>query len=365
MQKILAVSLTALGDTLLCLPALTALRRANPKADIRFAVPPTLKPLFTGHPLIDGVMAVSLPQGKNWEAIRSSGSLVRELRRFAPEIAFVFTCNRDILVPLLRAGGVRRVYMVPNRSRFRALLSNTALVPSNDIDISEHGMEDRLRVIRAAGIEAVASPLDLPVRQEWVEEASAWVKSRGLEDQHLVIFQVYTSLNVPKAGELPGAKRRHWPRERYAKVALELIRRFPDVVVVATGSPDERPACEEMVDIARDPRVVASAGELSLPGVVGLLSMAKLLLTPDTGVMHLAHAIHMPTVCLYSLSDVHRTQRLDTEPPHRIVKRIPPDWPNSSREDIENCMIYISVNEVVQACVDVLEQALEQGSSWD
>ena len=99
----------------------------------------------------------------------------------------------------------------------------------------------------------------------------------------------------------------------------------------------------------------------SLCGLAGLLSKAILLVTPDTGAMHLgARLLGISTVCLYSWSDENRTRALDKDFDHIIIKRPPPDFPNSKPEDKANALSFVPLEDVFFACIRVIKKKKEK-----
>jgi ADP-heptose:LPS heptosyltransferase len=346
LKRVLAISLTAFGDGILSLPALDALRKAEPDATIAYLVPNAVSSLYEGYPGIDQVLSVTIPSGKTLQGIREVCALFFVLRRFSPDTAIIFIGSPGYLPLLLRLCGARQIIRVPNRGRFRRLLSNSVLIPENDWDTSEHGIEDRLRAVRLLGVEAPLHPVHLPIQNSWTLESRSWLAKMGWQNERFAVFQVMAT-----------SPRRIWPRDRFAALALKLLEAHPDLRVVITGSPAEKSYCEAVKADSGDSRVWVSAGELSLPALAALLSQAALVVTPDTGTMHLAHAAGAPTVCLYTLSDVHRTCALDKSVPHIVVHRVPPGHPNLSALERKNCMSCISLDDVLEPCLEVVSRS--------
>lgn len=346
MKKILAVSLTAFGDALMSLPALDALKRELPDVEIGFLTRSAFRGLFENYPSCDLLMAVDGPEGKSIASIRKALKIFSSVRAFQPDSAVLFLGTPNYFVPLLRLAGVRRIFQVPNKNRFRWLLTNSALSSNSDWDVREHAVEDRLRAIRLLGLEGKSGPITLHVQQTWQNEALYWLNKSGYQKGKIIVFQLCSS-NF----------RRAWPKDRFARLANDLLRNYPGSICVVSGASHERDYCESMKDMAANDRVRVSAGELSLIGVAGLLSIADLFVTPDTGTMHLAHAVRAPTVSLYGLYDLHRTVPLDNDRPHIEIQRLPPSWPNVKEEDrLNSGMKYIPYDEVFEACLWVLNE---------
>jgi ADP-heptose:LPS heptosyltransferase/2-polyprenyl-3-methyl-5-hydroxy-6-metoxy-1,4-benzoquinol methylase len=100
---------------------------------------------------------------------------------------------------------------------------------------------------------------------------------------------------------------RRWPAGRFAALIDGLLARH-ELSVVLIGSPGERPYVAGLVEQVTHPdrgRVVDLAGELSLGGLFALLEGARCLVTNDTGPMHMAWALEVPTVCLFGPVDPH------------------------------------------------------------
>jgi ADP-heptose:LPS heptosyltransferase len=115
----------------------------------------------------------------------------------------------------------------------------------------------------------------------------------------------------------PGARSatRRWPADRFAEVADRLAEH--GLRVVLTGSEDERGLTRAVVERMRAP-AVDLAGELDLGAMAALMSDARLLVSNDTGVSHLASALGVPSVIVFSVSDPARWAPLDRTR-HRCV----------------------------------------------
>lgn len=344
-KRVLAVSLTALGDTLVSLPALDALRAGLPEAEIAFLVRPPFHELYEGHRSIDKVFAVHTPEGKDIKGLNNAWKLYKTIKAFSPDVTLIFLGTPDYVVPILRLSGVRKIYSVPNRGRFRYLLTNSELRREHDWNVREHAAEDRLRAVRLLGIEAKLEPLRLQIQEGWIEESTGWLMKKGWQGEKIMVFQVCSS-NF----------RRAWPKDRFARLARELLAVLPEAICIITGTQGERTYCESIKEMANVPGVWVSAGELTISGVAGLLSQTSLLVTPDTGIMHLGHALKTPSVSLYGLYDLHRTIALDKSYPHIEIQRFPPDHPNSRPEDrLNSGMQFIPFQDVFNASLQILE----------
>lgn len=344
-RRILAISCTALGDTLLSTPALAALRQTYPQAHITLLVHPSLLALFTGLDSVDELV----PYDGKW---RGFGRVARQLRDF--DLAVILHGNEPQATPLAYLSGARHIFKLPNNNRWNFLLSNREPVVSWD-DLG-HGIDQRLAVARLAGAcEPFPRRMTVPRHVEGEQALAAALLARGWQGAPMVAFQ-------------PGASTmsRRWPRGRFVAAAAELVARHPDLRFVVTGSPAEQALCreiaagiEQVVPVAGGSRAWASAGDLPLIALPDLLRRSAVLVSGDTGPMHLAVTVETPVVALFAVSDPARSGPGYDPERHIVIRK----WRTCDPCQSKNCpyaepicMDNISVDEVVAAVDSVLRR---------
>lgn len=92
---------------------------------------------------------------------------------------------------------------------------------------------------------------------------------------------------------------RKWPKERYAQLADELVAGTPNARVCFVGAPDEREYVRSLVELCKTPRAHSLAGEISLRELLVLFAEAKLVVSNDSGPMHLACLVDAPIIGLF------------------------------------------------------------------
>ena len=92
---------------------------------------------------------------------------------------------------------------------------------------------------------------------------------------------------------------RKWPKERYAQLADELVASTPNARVCFIGAPDEREYVRSIVEQCRTPRAHSLAGEISLQELLVLFAESKLVVSNDSGPMHLACLVDAPIIGLF------------------------------------------------------------------
>lgn len=275
-REILVIHTGALGDFLLSLPAIRALRRWAPRARLEILGRPAYACLA-----LDGVHADAV---HDWERpsierlFTPGAEIPEELRRFFGRF--------DLAVPFLgdpegsfdealRRAGCRRV--VPTR-----------LFPPPGARI--HAADHAEAGLAALGIEP--RPPCLP----WIRPPAVWWRAadRFLDDHGVAAPPI-----VVHPGS--GSKRKNWPAEAFGRVVEEVASRL-DAAVIAVSGEAETDEGARLGEAARRGRVVP-ARSLPLPTLAGILARCRLALGNDSGVMHLAAAVGAPTVAVFGPSD--------------------------------------------------------------
>ncbi|HEX2691065.1 MAG TPA: glycosyltransferase family 9 protein [Kofleriaceae bacterium] len=119
---------------------------------------------------------------------------------------------------------------------------------------------------------------------------------------------------------------RKWPKERYAQLADELVTYTPSARVCFIGAPNERAYVNSVAALCKTPRRHVLAGDLSLRELLVLFAEAKLVVSNDSGPMHLADAVDCPQVVLFSGTDL-ESQWRPRRAPTRLLRRATPCAP--------------------------------------
>jgi len=342
-RRILAISCTALGDTLLSTPGLRALRLTYPQAHITLLVHPSLLALFTGLAEVDEL----IPYDGKW---RSFSRTARQLKGY--DLAAIFHGNEPQATPLAYLSGARHIFKLPNNNRWNFLLSNrTPLLGWDDLG---HGIAQRLAVARLAGAVGELSPrMTVPLSAAGADALSAALAERGWQQASIVALQ-------------PGASTmsRRWPRSRFIRAAVQLAQAHPDLRFVVSGSPAEAVLCQEVAagieaaaPLAGGVRAWASAGQLPLIALPALMQHARLLVTGDTGPMHLAVTLGTPVVALFAVSDPARSGPGYDLDKHLVIRKwrtCDPCFSKNCPYAEPICMDNITVDEVVAAAATIL-----------
>jgi ADP-heptose:LPS heptosyltransferase len=329
--------LSAVGDTILSLPILCALRRQFPNAELGWVVARGASDLLHEHPCLDRLFI--LPT----EAMKSPSAYVRfalGVRAWRPEIVLdAQGLTKSSAIGWL-SGAKRRIGLAASEFEGRELstwLNNEIVVPK-----TQHVVDRGLELLRPLGISLPCTEYRVapfPAERERVQTAIA----------RMGLTHPWGILNVG-AGWISKV----WPSQRYADVAMHLSRRWGLQSVVVWGSPKERSAAEQVVALSHGCAVLAPA--TSLQELSEWIRNAQLFVGSDTGPMHLAVALDIPTVGMIGPMPVERVG--PRGPRHASVQRERlPESMRSQRKTDCRPMLSIDSRSVCDACDGVLSGA--------
>jgi len=342
-RKILVREVNWVGDAVLTLPALEALDRRFPEAEIVVVGRPWVAGLFGGQRGVDRVLAFESAGAHR--GLWGRWVLARKLRQEGFDLALLFPNSFDAaVVPWLSRIPRRVGYPTDGR---RLLLTHSARAAARAGE--RHQVFRYLDLIRALGGSGDALPR-LAVTADAQRAADVLLARHGVE-----AGATWIALNP---GSVYGSAKR-WPPERFAAVADALAaRRGAKVLLV--GSRGELGVLQSVARAMREPAVVLG-GRTDIGMLPGLVHRARLLLTNDTGAMHVAAAVGSPVLAVFGPTDLDSTGPLG--PRCRTVRTPVPCSPCLLREcPIDHrCMTGIGVEEVVRAAEELLNETQSDG----
>ncbi len=336
-KRILIVSSTAIGDTLLSTPAIKAVRESYHEAKIVAYINKDVRDLFENNGYVNQIISY---YGGYKRFLRN----IIKLRRYKFDLILILHGNEPQATPSAYLTGAPFIVKLPNTSRYRFLLSNR--LPIYRWEDLGHGVEQRLKVAKLAGCQIKDRKMVLPVDDEDANAVSQFLNKEGLGPSDcLVGFQVGAS-----------TVSRMWFPERFIELGKRLIAAHPAVKILITGSPVEKKYCE-FIGRQIGERVVVSAGRIPLRQVPALTKRLNILLTGDTGIMHVAIAVGTPVVALYAVSDWKRSGPYYDLEKHKVIQK----WKTcdlclSKKCKYQKCMENISVDEVYKVVLNVLRE---------
>jgi len=278
------VMMSAIGDVVHVLPVLNAIKRHSPDSHVTWVLKPGPASLVRDHPAVDDI--VIFDQSLGW---RAYSDVRRELARrpfdvvLALQVAF-----KAGLVTALAKSPIKLGF---DRARARDLnwLFTTHRIPPGP---RQHVQEQYFEFLAALGID--------PEPVEW--KLGPWPDERPWQTEF------YSTLDRPAAAIVVAASDpdRNWLADRWARVADALHEQHGlQPLLVGGPSEAERAIADAIARRARVP--VRQALGLGLRKLVSILDGAALVLSPDTGPLHIAVALDRPVIALMSNADPRRT----------------------------------------------------------
>jgi len=271
------------GNLVLASPAISAIRRRYPLADITFVPLSANRVLLERFPDLDRVYYFDVSGLKS--VARETATLIAFLHRerFDMVIDFEQFSRYSAIMTGLSGAPVRVGFDTPGQNRAGVY---THPVPYRDGAHMADVFGDLARTLEG---EVDAHQLIAPVlSDDDVVRAEAFITEEALKSGQFVILHPGTGMNAPQ---------RRWPPERFAELA-DRIAAETGLSVVLSGSPSEKPLLEHINSIA-GPDCSLTAGRLNLAGFAALMQRSAVLVCSDSGPVHLAAALNVPTVALY------------------------------------------------------------------
>lgn len=318
-----------IGDSILALPAVEAVKRSSAGAEVWVAATDWVKDLFLLNGTADGV--VPLGATKDFRSLKENA---RSLQTHGFDSGLLLTNSfGSALLFYLAKIPQRCGYATDGRG---ALL--TARIRPEAEDIPRHHLHYYLDLMSKLGFAASSPELRLTVTPTEKEAARSRLLSLGVDlDRPLVILS-------PGAAYGP-AKR--WPAERFAQLAARFQKEKGAEILIIGSSAEADIAASIHSAMERKPCVLT--GQTTLPQLLDLISQAALFISNDTGPMHLANALRVPVVAIFGPTDPAVTGPF--EQPSLVVKQDAPCWPCTYRKCPydHRCMTSIPVEEVFRA----------------
>lgn len=286
-ERILVRATNWVGDVVMTLPALEALRERYPSSRITVLARPWVRELLSSHPAVDEMWGLKKGGGilKDLAAVwgagkraRKSGIAMAVLFQNAFEAAFISWLGR---VP------VRVGYDTDGR---RLLLSHP--VSRRTAPKGAHQVSYYLNIVRTLGWEGEERDPFLRVTEADRKKAGGLLEAEGLESGRRIV------------GLAPGAAfgpAKRWPSERFAEIADRAVDEWGAVILIL-GSAGDRESCSAVAAAMRhDP--VDMCGRTGLAEAVAIIDSCDLFVTNDSGLMHVSAALGVPTVAVFGSTD--------------------------------------------------------------
>lgn len=334
--RILICRLSALGDCVHTLPLLCALRRALPRAHLAWLTQTRSAPLIEGHAALDELITIErgfLLRPKKVRRLR------RELQARRYDVAIDPQSLSKSAVPAWLSGAATRIGFARPEAREIAPWLNNVIVRAS----AAHAVDKTLELLRPLGIDATAPEFGLPV------QAAASRRIDAFLDAHFAA--------APPVVMHPGAgwDSKLWPPQRYGEVAAHLGRQHGLRTVVAWAG--ERVKRWAGAAVAHAQGYAVAAPQMNLADLVALIARARMYVGSDSGPLHMAAALDIPTVSMFGPSRPQRNGPYGKG--HVVVQAYYQEGTTRQRKRAGNdAMRAISAAMVIEACEEILGRSV-------
>ncbi|WP_345815167.1 lipopolysaccharide heptosyltransferase II [Paraburkholderia sp. PREW-6R] len=349
-RRILCVRLDNLGDVLMTTPALHALRQSAPDRHITLLASRSGVALAPFLDDVDDVIEYDAP----WVAHPLNGTrtladdqrMQERLRRGGFDAAVIFTVYSQSPLPaamLCYLAGIPR-RLAHCRENPYALLTDWLREPEPQ-QHTRHEVQRQLDLVRHVGAQAASTRMQFRVADADRRTLRAQLVARGVgrEADCIVLHPGATAAS------------RRYPPERFGAVATRLARETGASLLI-TGSSSERPLVEAVIRAAAadvGAQLHDLSGALTLGELAALIEGASVLVSNNSGPVHLASALGTPVVDLYALTN---PQHTPWQTPHRVLFRdVPCRWCYRSvcPQQHHACLLGVTPDEVVHAALEL------------
>jgi heptosyltransferase-2 len=207
-----------------------------------------------------------------------------------------------------------------------------------------HQLHYYLHLASKLGIESGPTTLHFPLADEDKTQAKSFLRSLDVNPEGPIV--------ILNPGASYGSAKR-WPADHFRRLAKQLQETI-EAKILIVGAADDTELAESIAEPMTNKPVLLT-GKTTLSELAGVIAMATVFVTNDSGPMHLANAVHTPVVAIFGPTDPDRTRPF--QQPAVVLKKEVPCWPCFYRTCPyeHQCMTQITPEEVAQACLTLVQ----------
>jgi heptosyltransferase I len=364
--NILIVKLSAIGDVIHTLPALTALRRCYPSSDITWVVEEAAADLLTSHPDLNRII---VSHRKHWLGEIRRGRITTPLREIQAFIKALRSRPYDLVIDfhgLLKSALIVAISGGRRKLGYDSLQELSGLFYNEKIpeEMGKHAVDRYLDFIRHLTDRGQADCLTVPPSFTIAIGEEEQRRVEALMDEHAAILTAGEGCGnnrIESGGRRKPGRRfvavnpvafwetKLWEEEKFAELCDRIHRELGIGVILTGGATDPLDRIQALMTT----EAVNLGGRTTLRELACLFRQAALVITTDSGPMHLAAAVGTPVIALFGPTDPARTGPYGVG--HRVIRRGLDCMPCFRRQcETRNCMREIAVEEVFTATEEMV-----------
>jgi ADP-heptose:LPS heptosyltransferase len=276
-HRVLFLRYDRIGDMILATGVLRAIKQAQPSVSLHVLASPSNVTILDGNPHVERVHVFER------RSVRANAALFWRLRRERYDVVLdgmVLDPSLTALLLMLATGAPYRVGIGGRRNDAVYTLPVAPAPPESQV------IRQLAALATPFGVDTAAADLrsEIPLRDaERLDADRRWRSLAGSGPRLLV--------NVAATGA-----ERHWPRESFAAALREISHRVPDANIIVAGAPGHEATLDYLAQT-----LGVSTAMAGLRGTLALVSVADVILTPDTSLSHAAAAFGTPAVVMFTL----------------------------------------------------------------
>jgi heptosyltransferase-1 len=341
--RVCIIKPSSLGDVVHALPILSALRGVWPSAHLTWVVHAPFREVLSGHPDLDELIVYDRKgRGIDRRGIGGMAGVLGKLGRGQYDLTIDL---QGLLRSALMAAATRakvRVGMADAREGARWFYTHRVDAPR----LGLHAVERVLRVAAALGADVSEPCFNVPI----AEKDRSWARD------------VLAAVPRPRVILNLGARwlTKRWPPEHYAEIGRRAVSKFGGGLI-AVGAAEDRPLVDALARHIAPLRVLDLCGQTRLPQLAALSLESELMISNDTGPLHLAAAAGARVLGIYTCTSPRLTGPFGplATTVQSCIWCAPSFLKNCNRLD---CMTQLSPDHIWPAANDQIELALESST---
>lgn len=333
-NTILIFSNTAIGDTLFNTPVFRALKENFPAKKLVVILNPTNYKLFENNRYIDDII---LYDGR-W---KNFFSVLKQIKKYSIDLSLILHSNEPQATPLAVLCGSKYIIKIPNnKNEYNRFHNNKSIASYGD----RHGIFDRLRSLEYLDVRNENPRMDLFLDEKSIKNVEEYFNAYKIDNNQdiLIGFQIGAS-----------TVSRMWFEDKWIELANKLLSSNKNIKIILTGSPSEKKLTNGVFSkIIEKDRVFDLAGYFDIKSAAALIGKLNILITPDTGPLHIAASLKTPTVAFFVVANWFGSNPCYDEDIHLYIQKNKTCVPCVGKScKYQKCMLQIEVDEVYKKIV--------------
>ncbi|MBD3413313.1 MAG: lipopolysaccharide heptosyltransferase II [Candidatus Aminicenantes bacterium] len=323
-----------IGDSILSTPSIKSLKTNFPNSRLSVIAKPWVRDLFLNLEFVDDI--ISLPEKND---LKSLNAAVQKIKKQKFDAGLILP-NSFISALLFYRARIPKRWGYKKDGR-QILLTEQIFVQNPRKSI--HQVQYYQNIISGLGLKPSPPQLHFSLTKQEQQDA------RNLLDS--LHFKPTDKLVILNPGAYYGSAKR-WPASRYTALA-KILQKKSNPYLVLIGSQAEKELADSIASQMQN-KQANLAGKTSLRILAGIISLADLVISNDSGPMHLSNALGIPIIALFGPTIPAATRPF--HPPYKVIHKKVPCWPCFYRECPyeHQCMLQISPEEVALECEQIL-----------